>query len=257
MPDRKLDIIIPVYNEGKNISRVLDALAREVQTPFCVLICYDFDEDDTLDVVARYPQKKVDIVTAKNHGNGVHDAIITGFEVTTAPAVLVLPADDDYNAGRIDHMTALLLEGCDIVCSSRFLPGGKMAGCPWLKAVLVRTASFILFLFARLPCHDATNGFRLFSRRVVDTIEIESSIGFTYSIELLVKSHRMGWRIEEVPVHWYERGRDQGQSRFRVLKWLPGYLRWFFYVFATTWLCRGLETVPFKTQAEGRQKEIS
>jgi len=251
MPDRKLDIIVPVYNEGKNISRVLDALAREVQTHFRVLICYDFDEDDTLDVIARYPQKKVDIITVKNHGNGVHDAIITGFEVTTAPAVLVLPADDDYNARRIDHMTALLLEGCDIVSASRFLPTGKMVGCPWLKAVLARVASFMLYHFARLPCYDATNGFRLFSRRVVDTIEIESSAGFTYSIELLVKSHRMGWNIGEVPSYWYERSEDQGKSRFRLFKWLPDYLHWFFYVFATTWLHRGAETVPLKTQFEG------
>ncbi len=252
MPDSKLDIIIPVYNEGENISAVLDALVREVRTPFRVSICYDFEEDDTLDALKRYPREKIDIVEVKNHGNGVHDAVMSGFQASDAPAVLVLPADDDYNASRIDHMVSLLLEGCDIVSASRFLPEGKMVGCPWLKSILVRTASFVLFHFARLPCHDATNGFRLFSRRVVDVIEVESSAGFTYSIELLVKSHRMGWRIEEVPSCWYKRRQDQGQSRFRVLQWLPDYLHWFFYVFATTWLCRGPETVLLKTQVGSR-----
>ncbi|MDP6735749.1 MAG: glycosyltransferase family 2 protein [Nitrospinaceae bacterium] len=151
MPDRKLDIIIPVYNEGKNISSVLDALAREVQTPFRVLVCYDFDEDDTLNVLARYPREKIDFITVKNHGNGVHGAIMSGFQASDSPAVIVLPADDDYNAGRIDHMVSLLLEGCDIVSASRFLPGGKMVGCPWLKAVLARTASFTLFFLQDSP----------------------------------------------------------------------------------------------------------
>lgn len=116
-----------------------------------------------------------------------------------------------------------------------------MIGCPWLKAVLVRTAAFVLHYVARLPTHDPSNGFRLFSRRVLDVIPIESSEGFTYSIELLVKCHRLGWKIAEMPAQWIER--KKGTSRFRVLKWLPAYLRWCTYAFATTYLFRGPSTV--------------
>ena len=43
----QLEILIPVYNEGKNIYPVPDALARSVDTPSRVLICYDFEEDST------------------------------------------------------------------------------------------------------------------------------------------------------------------------------------------------------------------
>jgi hypothetical protein len=117
------------------------------------------------------------------------------------------------------------------------MPGGSMVDCPWLKAILVRGAGFTLYHLARLPTHDASNGFRLFSRRVIRTIPVESSQGFCYSIELLVKAHRLGWKIGEVPARWRERTR--GASRFRVVKWLPAYLRWYFYAFATTWLRRG------------------
>ena len=49
-------------------------------------------------------------------------------------------------------------------------------------------------------------------------------MGFAYSIELLVKAHRLGWPIAEVPFLWHER--KAGQSRFRTLRWLPAYLRW-------------------------------
>jgi dolichol-phosphate mannosyltransferase len=124
------------------------------------------------------------------------------------------------------------------------VPGGAMVGCPLLKAVLVRTANFTLHRFARLPTTDASNGFRLFSRRVIERIAVESDQGFCYSIELLVKAHRLGWRIAEVPVQWFER--RHGASRFRVLRWLPDYLRWYLYAFATTWLRRPPQTVALR-----------
>jgi dolichol-phosphate mannosyltransferase len=60
----------------------------------------------------------------------------------------------------------------------------------------------------------------------------------------LVKAHRLGWRIAEVPVRWFER--RHGASRFRVLKWLPAYLRWYGYAFATTFLRRPAATVALK-----------
>jgi dolichol-phosphate mannosyltransferase len=170
--------------------------------------------------------------------------VLSGFAASTAPFVLVYPADDDYNAGQIDTMVAKGQAGCDLVCPSRFMPGGGMYGCPWLKAALVRASSFTLYYLARLPTHDASNGFRLFSRHAIEQIEIESDQGFCFSIEMLVKCHRLGWRIAEVPVRWFQR--KQGESRFRVFKWLPDYLRWYAYGFATTFLRRRPETAPRK-----------
>ncbi len=169
-------------------------------------------------------------------GAGAHAAVLSGFRAGSAPAVVVLPADDTYNAGIIDRMFRLFREGNDIVAASRFMPGGRMEGCPWLKSALVRAAAATLRRLARLPVHDATNGFRLFSRRAIDRFRMESSRGFTFSIELLVKSRRAELKIAEVPALWLERTR--GRSRFRVFSWLPAYLRWYVYAFATAYLGR-------------------
>lgn len=227
-----LDIIVPVYNEGQNITGVLDSLNESVDTPFRMLVCYDHDEDNTLGVVKDYSEKvKFPILLVKNQGRGAGEAVITGFRKSEAAAVIVLPADDDYNARIIDLMYEKFGEGSDIVSASRFLRGGCMKGCPLLKSVLVRTASFTLYWLAGIPSHDATNGFRLFSRRVLDQIDIESREGFTYSLELLVKAHRRGYRIEEVPAFWFER--KEGKSRFRLGGWLPHYIRWYMYGIAT------------------------
>jgi dolichol-phosphate mannosyltransferase len=242
----ELDIVIPVYNEGRNIVATLAALKRSVTTPARVLICYDHAEDDTLPAIRANAQAHAGLAVefVRNRGRGAHAAVMTGFAASTAPFVLMYPADDDTNAAMLDRMVALAQAGCDIVCASRFMPGGAMVGCPLLKAALVRSANFTLRHVARLPTTDASNGFRMFSRRVVERIPVESEHGFCYSIELLVKAHRLGWRIAEVPVRWFER--RHGASRFQVIKWLPAYLRWYGYAFATTFLRRPPRTVTLR-----------
>ena len=243
-----LDIVIPVYNEGRNILSALSILSRTVKTPARVLICYDFEEDDTLSAVRANPQVHAGLPVefVRNPGRGAHAAIMSGFAASRAPYVVVYPADDDHNAAILDRMVARAREGCDIVCASRFMPGGSMVGCPFAKAALVRSGSFTLHHIARLPSNDTSNGLRLFSRRVIRDIEIESTQGFCYSIELLVKAHRLGLAVGEVPSRWIER--REGNSRFRTLRWLPAYLRWYAYAFATTFLRRGPETVARRTE---------
>jgi dolichol-phosphate mannosyltransferase len=245
----RLDVIIPVYHEGANILQTLKGLMGAVKTPLRVLICYDSEDDDTLPMIKnnRGALEPLPIEFVRNRGRGAHSAVVTGFSASRAPFAVMFPADDDYNSGILDKMVGEAETGCDIVCASRFMPGGSMVGCPWLKAVLVRAGNSTLHYLARLPTRDASNGFRLFSRRVIDQIVIESDQGFCYSIELLVKCHRLGWRIGEVPARWFERA--HGASRFRVLRWLPAYLRWYFYAFATTYLRRPPGSVRLRTAA--------
>jgi glycosyltransferase involved in cell wall biosynthesis len=232
----RLDIVIPVYNEGNIILTTLGELRRQVTTPSRILICYDRPDDDTLSAIKMHSERVegLNLEFVRNRSQGAHAAVMSGFAVSRAPFVLVFPADDDFNAGIIDAMVSKAEQGVDVVCASRFVSGGCMVGCRWLKAVLVRTAAFTLYHVARLPTRDATNGFRLFSRRALDRIEIDSDRGFCYSLEILVKAHRLGWPIADVPAKWFER--RQGHGRFRVLKWAPAYLRWYFYAFATTFL---------------------
>jgi dolichol-phosphate mannosyltransferase len=244
-----LDIVVPVYNEGDNIVALIKSLAAHVKTRYRMLICYDREEDTTLRALSRLEDPRPPILLVKNEGKGVLGAIVTGLARSTAPVVLTMPADDDYNAPRIDAMAARFKHGVDIVCPSRFVGDGCMVGCPPVKAILVRMTAYFMFHIAGAPTHDSTTGFRFFSRRVVEQIPIETRAGFAYSIELLVKCHRLGWRVEESPALWYER--VAGASRFRVFKWAPVYLKWVFYAMATRFLGRGPETVALRKPAAG------
>jgi len=241
-----LDLVIPVWNEGENILDTLVALKQYVRTPFQVLIIYDFDEDNTLPSVLGVGDLGFEIKLIKNRGKGVHKAIMTGFEASDAPAVLVFPADEGYNALIVDAMYDKFREGKALVVASRFMKGGEMNGGPFLKSILVRTASFALKWFIRLPASDATYGMRLISKKVLDTVEIESTEGWTYAIELLVKCHRLRWGVAEVPAKWLRR--EKGASRFNLKKWLPHYAKWFFYSLGTTYLRKGPKTVKLKNR---------
>src|SRR5437588_1406519 len=153
----ELDIIIPVYNEGPNIISVLESLVREVKTPFRVMICYDREEDTTLAALRDHPMPEVRIDLVRNRGQGAFGAIMTGFEQSTAPAVIMLAADDDYNAPQIDPMMRKFRERCEIVVASRFVKGGCMKGCRFVKASIVRVSAWVLYHIGRLPVRDASN----------------------------------------------------------------------------------------------------
>ena len=130
--------------------------------------------------------------------------------------------------------------------SSLYEPGARRTWCSVDRSRRQRCA------VGRLPARDATNGFWLFRRRVLDEIVIESDRGFCCSIELVAKCHHSHWPIEEVLAQWRER--TCGMSRFQVTKWLPAYLRWYFYAFATTYLRRSVRT---KTGAKYANKPFA
>src|SRR2546428_13576769 len=75
-----------------------------------------------------------------------------------------------------------------------------------------------------LPIHDATSNYRMYSKRLLQRVTIESSGGFELGIELTGKAYALGMRVAEGPTTW--RDRTAGQSPFPPWKWLPPYLRW-------------------------------
>lgn len=111
--------------------------------------------------------------------------------------------------------------------------GGKQYGGPLLKKTLSRMAGLSLHWFAGLPTHDVTNSYKLYRREILDAITLESFGGFEIGIEIVVKAYARGMKIAEVPCSWWDR--SQGESRFRLRKWIPLYLKWYMYALKTRW----------------------
>ena len=227
MNDIPLGIIIPVYNEAENIRRTLNEIKEKIKTPHRVYIVYDFDEDNTLPVVKEFIKNGMELKLVKNPIRGVVNAIKTGLRKADEDFLLVTMADlsDDYTV--VDKMCTLIAEGYDVVCGSRYMKGGRQIGGPLIKKTLSRIADVSLRYIAGLPTHDATNSFKLYRKSMLDSISIESDGGFEIGMEIVVKAHCAGYKITEVPCTWMDR--EKGESRFKILKWAPKYLRWYFY----------------------------
>src|SRR2546430_12523850 len=119
----------------------------------------------------------------------------------------------------IDPIARLAQGGADVVAGSRYMRGGHQVGGPLLKRAMSRTAGLSLHWVGGLPVHDATSNFRLYSKRLLNQVSIESQGGFELGLELTVKAYRLGMRVAEVPTTW--RDRAPGQSRFKLWPRLP------------------------------------
>lgn len=223
---KPLGIIIPVYNEAENIGNTIECIKEKVKTPYKIYIIYDFDEDNTIPVAKEFLKNGVDIKFIKNPLRGVVNAIKTGLREADEEYLLVTMADlsDDYAV--VDGMCKLMAEGYDVVCGSRYMKGGKQIGGPLLKKTISRIADVSL-RYIGLPTHDATNSFKLYRKSMLNSLEVESDGGFEIGMEIVVKAHFSGFKVTEVPCVWMDR--QKGKSRFKILKWAPKYLRWYFY----------------------------
>ena len=226
----ELSVVMPVWNEGERVVPTLSAFAAAVHTPFELLVVHDMPEDTTVLVVERLAAEIPGLRAHRNGlGRGVLNAMKAGIATARAPYVLITMADGSDEYADVDRMVALARGGADVVAASRYLRGGRQLGGPPLKRLLSRTAGLTLHWFAGVPIHDATNNFKLYSRRFLDATTIESEAGFELALELSVKATLQGRRLAEVPTTW--RDRTGGESRFRLRKWLPHYLRWYLVAF--------------------------
>jgi len=224
-----ISIVIPVYNEGGNILDTLSEIRTKLTTPHHIFIVYDFDEDNTLPPVRDYIEKNnapISIVKNK-YGGGALNAIKTGFESVGDGVILVTMADLSDNLGKVDEMFKKINEGYDIVCGSRYMKGGKQIGGPWFKQLLSRVAGVSLHYLVSIQTHDVTNSFKMYTKKVLRNIKIESDGGFELGMEIVVKAYCLGYKIGEVPATWHDR--SAGESRFRLWEWLPKYLHWYWY----------------------------
>ena len=223
----KLDIIIPVYNEDENIVNLLKSIEENVDCIFRILICYDSESDKTLIHLKNKNIIKNEILFVKNPKKGPNSAIIEGINSSESEIILIYMADDFQNIKLLKKMINLIENGNDLVIPSRFVAGGQMLGAAKIKEMITRIGSHLIYYLAGVPYRDCTNAFKMFSKKLKDRITFESSMGFTFALELVAKSHILELKIVEVPSTWIEI--KNRKSNFKMLKWIPYYIYWLLY----------------------------
>ncbi len=226
MTSPELSIVIPVFKEGEAVEPVIRALDRDVKTAHEIVVVYDFDEDPTVPVIDRLAAELPAVRGLRNDlGRGVLNAMKAGIASSGGTYVLITMSDGSDEPHIVDSMVALARDGADVVAASRYMPGGHQIGGPPLKRLMSRVAGLTLHWFGGIATHDPTNNFKLYARRFLDAVSIESTAGFELALELTVKASLDGRSVTEVPTTW--RDRTAGQSNFKLRQWLPHYLHWY------------------------------
>jgi glycosyltransferase involved in cell wall biosynthesis len=226
MTEPELSIVVPVFKEGAAVEPVLRALTAAVATPHEIIVVYDFDQDPTVPVIERLHRELAAIRGLRNDlGRGVLNAMKAGIAASRGDFVLISMADGSDEPQIVDSMVAFARDGADVVAASRYMRGGHQVGGPLVKRLMSRTAGLTLHWFGGVSTHDATNNFKLYTRRFLGATPIESVAGFELALELTVKATLARRRVAEVPTLW--RDRTAGQSNFKLRRWLPHYLRWY------------------------------
>ncbi len=223
----KVDIILPVYKEQDNIERVLEGLSKFVKSEVIINLVFYSKKDPTIPVVKKLLSRYKNVRMLVSPRKGLIAQYKYGFKETGAPIIVIMMSDLSDNPKDIDKMIRKVSLGYDFVCASRYVKNGSRKGGSKLKAVLSYFGCETLYMFTGLKTHDATNAFKTFKRSLLDEISIESSVGYEMPLELIIKAHLKGYKITEIPTIWIER--DTGYSKFKLLAYIPNYLRWYIY----------------------------
>ncbi|MEW6102073.1 MAG: glycosyltransferase family 2 protein [Candidatus Omnitrophota bacterium] len=223
----KLSIVVPAHNEEENISDLIIKIEELLDLPFELVIVNDHSLDHTEDIVKRLANSYNNIkLVANEMPNGFANAIRTGFMHASGDAVLPLMADLCDDLQTIKPMYEKMGEGVDIVCGSRYIQGGLRLGGSKLKGFLSCFAGRSLRYLLGVPTSDIANAFKMYRKEVLDGITLEAK-GFEISMEIPIKAYLEGFKIAEVPTVWRERSR--GKSSFKIFKFIPGYLKLYFW----------------------------
>lgn len=222
-----LSIIIPTYNERKNILDLVKGIKDKLPTELFteIVIVDDNSPDGTGGLIADYilssPREYTNNFLPKNatciiklvhrkYKSGLISAILEGIKSSTGRYILVMDADFSHPPETVPLLVDELLHNQNsVVVASRYLTGASILGWPYKRLLMSRVASKIARYGLKLRnITDPLSGFFAFPRHIFENLGIETQ-GFKLLLEILVKAE--GVKVKEIPYTFMNR--ESGQSK--------------------------------------------
>ncbi|HVX43616.1 MAG TPA: polyprenol monophosphomannose synthase [Mycobacteriales bacterium] len=213
-PDRIL-VVIPTYNEADNIELIVERV-RTAVPEVDILVVDDGSPDGTGKVADAIAESDEQVqVMHRTAKAGLGAAYIAGFRWALDrgyDAMVEMDADGSHAPEELPRLLTAIADA-DLVLGARWIPGGEVRNWPWHRLVFSRSANFYTRLALRMPFHDATAGFRIYRRQVLEALPLDTiaSEGYCFQIDLTWQTYRAGYRVLEVPITFTER--ERGKSK--------------------------------------------
>ena len=204
-------VIIPTYNEIDNISKMIDTVMA-LKGCYDMLVIDDGSPDGTAKVVkerqAEFPERLHLLERSGKLGLGT--AYIMGFKWALErdyDYVFEMDCDFSHNPDDLERLYERAEEGNDVVVGSRYVQGVNIINWPMSRLLLSYTASMYVRYITRMLVCDATAGFVCYSRRALQTLDLDKvqMKGYGFQIEMKYSAWRLGLKVSEVSIIFTER----------------------------------------------------
>lgn len=215
-------VIIPCYQEAENIAPIITAVWEQAPE-LCILVVDDNSPDGTADIV-RHLQKKHPknlFLLSRSGKLGLASAYIDGFRWgldNGFQALIEMDADFSHSPSVLPKMISLL-NNCEAVVGSRYVPGGSTENWSPLRKLISKTGSLYARLILGVRIRDLTGGYNAWTRKALELIDLKrvESEGYSFQIELKYRCLKKGGRLEEIPITFSERREGFSKMSFGIV----------------------------------------
>lgn len=208
-------VIIPTYNESGNIERMAELVLGQ-PLPLSLLIVDDNSPDGTGEIADRLAAADDRIQVLHREGKqGLGTAYIAGFRYALergAQYCCEIDADFSHNPNDLPRLVEAA-RNADAAIGSRYVKGGGCEGWSTFRWMISRGGNVYTKLVARTKTVDTTAGFRCYSRRVLEAIDLDrvDARGYAFQIEMTYVTEALGFKVVEVPIIFTDR--VEGESK--------------------------------------------
>jgi dolichol-phosphate mannosyltransferase len=211
----KISVILPAHNEADNLKLLIPEIQKNIDCE--IIVINDNSTDNTTKVLSGFDVICINRIGPKGVGRNYRE----GIALATGEIIVFMDADFSHNPDAIPKIIEPIISSrADMVQGSRFMDGGTSQMSTFRKIVSGCYNAFVKILLG-IKLSDYTSGFRAVKKTVIDTINLECN-EFDVYVEIPIKVCLKGYRVVEVPIHYYPR--RFGKSNLNYFKMGPKYL---------------------------------
>ena len=205
-------VIIPTYNERENIENIIRAVFA-LEGEYHILVIDDGSPDGTAGIVRKmqeeFPERL--FLMERSGKLGLGTAYIVGFKWAVERRydyIFEMDADFSHNPADLPKLyEACAVGGADLAIGSRYSNGISVINWPIGRVIMSYYASVYVRTVLGMKIYDTTAGFKCYSRKVLETIDLDriKMYGYGFQIEMKYSCYKLGFRIVEVPIIFVDR----------------------------------------------------